>query len=297
MNHISIHLEGTNNPNIIKFVSSQPVVSSGSYQFNGVEEANESELAKQLFQLPFIAKVYISANFVALEKYEIVDWKDVQEELKELIGIYLNSGMPVVTPDAKTFKRPTEIYVESTPNPDVLKFGTNKILAAEDFEYKDGEHTQNSPLAQALFAFPFVGEVYIAENYISITKKGAIDWSEIMYEMRDFLKNYLDSGKLVIDPNIKVEKEVIQAVDTSTLKGTAAEIAKILEEQIRPAVAVDGGNIMFNDYDTETKVVKVVLQGACSGCPSSTITLKNGIETTLKNLLPNQVNEVIAING
>lgn len=297
MNHISIHLEGTNNPNIIKFVSSQPVVASGSYQFNGAEEANESELAKQLFQLPFIAKVYISANFIALEKYEIVDWKDVQAELKELIGIYLNSGMPVVTPDAKTFKRPTEIYVESTPNPDVLKFGTNKILAAEDFEYKDGEHTQNSPLAQALFAFPFVGEVYIAENYISITKKGAIDWSEIMYEMRDFLKNYLDSGKLVIDPNIKVEKEVIQAVDTSTLEGTAAEIAKILEEQIRPAVAVDGGNIMFNDYDTDTKVVKVVLQGACSGCPSSTITLKNGIETTLKNLLPNQISEVIAING
>ena len=297
MNHISIHLEGTNNPNIIKFVSSQPVVASGSYQFNGVEEANESELAKQLFQLPFIAKVYISANFVALEKYEIVDWKDVQEELKELIGIYLNSGMPLVTPDAKTFKRPTEIYVESTPNPDVLKFGTNKILAAEDFEYKDGEHTQNSPLAQALFAFPFVGEVYIAENYISITKKGAIVWSEIMYEMRDFIKNYLDSGKLVIDPNIKVEKEVIQAVDTSTLQGTAAEIAKILEEQIRPAVAVDGGNIMFNDYDTDTKVVKVVLQGACSGCPSSTVTLKNGIETTLKNLLPNQISEVIAING
>jgi len=86
-------------------------------------------------------------------------------------------------------------------------------------------------------------------------------------------------------------------VDTSTLEGTAAEIAKILEDQIRPAVAVDGGNIMFNDYDTDTKVVKVVLQGACSGCPSSTITLKNGIETTLKNLLPNQVNEVIAING
>ncbi|MDA8596023.1 NifU family protein [Flavobacteriaceae bacterium] len=297
MSSIAIHLEGTNNPNIVKFVSNQSVVDSGSYQFNNIDEAKDSELAKQLFQLPFISKVYISANFVALEKYEVVEWKNVQEELKELIGIYISSGMPVVTNDAKTYKRPTEIYVESTPNPDVLKFGTNRILAAEDFEYKDGEHTQNSPLAQALFAFPFIGEVYIAENYISITKKGAIEWSEIMYEMRDFLKNYLDAGKVVIDPNIKVEKEVIQAVDTSTLEGTSAEIARILEEQIRPAVAVDGGNIMFNDYNADTKVVKVVLQGACSGCPSSTITLKNGIETTLKQMLPNQINEVVAING
>ncbi|MGB0836552.1 MAG: NifU family protein [Flavobacteriaceae bacterium] len=297
MSTIAIHLEGTNNPNIIKFVSNQPVVTGGSYQFNNIDEAKDSDLAKQLFQLPFVAKVYITANFIALEKYEIIEWKDVQDELKELIGIYLNSGLPVVSAEAKTFKKPAEIYVESTPNPDVLKFGTNKLLAPEDYEYKEAEHAVNSPLAQALFNFPFVSEVYIADNYISITKTGAIEWPEIMNEMRDFLKNYLSSGKQVVDPSIKVEKEVIQAVDTTTLKGTASEIATILEEQIRPAVAQDGGNILFNDYDEETKIVKVILQGACSGCPSSTITLKNGIEATLKNLLPNQIEEVVAING
>ncbi len=297
MKSITLHLEGTNNPNIIKFVSNEAVVENGSFQFNNIDEANDSDLAKQLFQLPFIAKVYVTANFIALEKYEVIEWKDVQEELKELIGIYLNSGMPVVNDNAKAYKKPAEIYVESTPNPSVLKFGTNKMLAKEDFEYKDSEHCLNSPLAQALFAFPFVAEVYIADNYISITKQGAIEWPEIMTEMRDFLKNYLDSGKLIIDDSVQVEKEVIQAVDPSTLEGTAAEIAKILDEQIRPAVAADGGNILFNDYNKENQVVKVILQGACSGCPSSTITLKNGIEATLKEMLPNQIKEVVAING
>lgn len=297
MSDINLFIEGTQNPNIVKFVANKAIIKNGSFQFNSAVEAENAPLAQQLFQLPFVAKVYMTSNFIAIEKYEMVEWNDVKDELKELMEVYLNSGLDVVKDGAKEYVKPVEIYLESTPNPDVIKFGTNRILAKEDFEYREASQALNSPLAQSLFNFPFIKEVFIAENYVSITKQGALDWNDVVYELRDFLKNYLQSGKLIIDDSIEVVKEVVQTIDSSTLEGTAHDIAKILEDQIRPAVAQDGGNISFQDYDEDSKVVKVLLQGACSGCPSSTMTLKNGIEATLKNMLPGKVEEVVAINA
>lgn len=292
-----INIEGTNNPSIVKFVSNNQVTQGGSYQFNNIDEAKESPVSQELFKLPFISKVFISANFIAIEKYDIVAWNDIQEDIRELIEIYLNEGNTIVTEKAEPRKKAIEIYAESTPNPKVMKFGCNKMLTPDDHEYKSADETINSPLAQVLFEFPFVEEVYISENYVSITKNELVEWLEITPQLRTFLKEYFQSNKLVIDTNIEKPKVEIEATPIDNLEGTPLEIANILDEYVKPAVANDGGNIVFQAYDENTKDVHVILQGACSGCPSSTMTLKNGIETMLKEMLPNKINNVIAVNG
>ncbi|MDO6737558.1 NifU family protein [Wenyingzhuangia sp. 2_MG-2023] len=293
----NITIAGTNNTSIVKFVSNQQVTNGGSYQFNNIDEAKESPISQQLFKLPFVSKVFISANFIAIEKYDIVEWSDIQNDIRELIEIYLNEGNTIVTDKAETRKVAVEIYAESTPNPMVMKFGCNKMLTPDDHEYKSSSETKNSPLAQVLFEFPFVKEVYISENYVSITKNELIEWGEINLQLRTFLREYIQSGKLIIDTTIEKPKVEIETTPIENLEGTPLEIANILEEYVKPAVANDGGNIVFQSYDATTQDVHVILQGACSGCPSSTMTLKNGIETMLKEMLPNKINNVIAVNG
>ena len=181
-----------------------------------------------------------------------------------------------------------------------MKFGTNKALTQTDVEYKNiDEASKSSPLAQAIFTFPFVKEVFISDNYVSVTKYDMVEWKEVFTEVRNFIREYLVDGKTIIK-EIPVQKEATKTETTTpvvALEGISAQISDILDEYIKPAVASDGGNIAFRSYDEENKIVRVVLQGACSGCPSSTATLKNGIETLLKDMLPNQINEVVAING
>ena len=298
MDKHQITIEPTNNPSIVKFISNKLLTQGGSYQYNNVDETKESPLSKQLFHLPFVSKVFISANFIAIEKFDIVGWEDIQEDIKELVALYLNQGNEVVTSAAEPKKVSVEIYAESTPNPSVMKFGSNRLLTENDFEYKNSAETTNSPLAADLFKYVYVKEVYIAENYVSITKNDTIEWnSEIINDLRQFIKSYIEANKLVIDETIVVPKVEIPTVDTKDLEGTSLDIAGILEEYVKPAVAADGGNIVFQSYDEETQVVNVILQGACSGCPSSTVTLKNGIETMLKEMLPNKISAVVAANG
>lgn len=293
-----ISIEQTNNPSIVKFNSNQLLTKGGSYQFNNVDETKESPLSKQLFHLPFVSKVFISANFVAIEKFDIVEWSDIETEIRELIEMYLNQGNTVITDAATPKKVVIEIYAESTPNPAVMKFGSNRLLAEKDYEYKKVEDAINSPLAQELFKYIYVKEVYLAENYVSITKNETIEWSaDIVNDIRSFIKSYIEANKLVVDETVAMAKADLPTIDIKELEGTSLDIAGILEEYVKPAVANDGGNITFQSYDEETQVVQVILQGACSGCPSSTVTLKNGIETMLKEMLPNKISTVIAVNG
>lgn len=297
MSTIKIHIQETNNESILKFVSNTILVNGGSYEFNNIDEAKNSSLAQQLFYLPFVKKVLVTANFIAIQRFDIVQWSDVEEEVREQIENYLQSGNTVVQEET-TKKDAIEVYAEVTPNPAVMKFGTNKALTQTDVELKNIEEaSKSSPLAQALFSFPFVKEVFISENYISITKFDMIDWNEVYQEVRTFIRSYIQDGKKIIaelpkkqtTQNVEIPKENLSDVET--------KIVDILDEYIKPAVASDGGNIAFQSYDESTKQVRVILQGACSGCPSSTVTLKNGIETMLKDMLPNQINEVVAING
>ena len=301
MQETKITIQETTNDTILKFNSTKILINGGSYEFSNIDEAKNSPLAQQLFYLPFVKKVFITANFIAIQRFDILEWIDVQEEVKEQIETYLTDGNIVVNEQtSSTKKEAIEVYAEVTPNPSVMKFGTNKALTQTDVEYKNiDEASKSSPLAQAIFTFPFVKEVFISDNYISVTKYDMVEWKEVFTEVRTFIREYLVEGKTIIKEVPKQEATTETEAETPTvaLEGVSAQIVDILDEYIKPAVAGDGGNIAFRSYDEEHKVVRVVLQGACSGCPSSTATLKNGIETLLKEMLPNQINEVIAING
>ena len=301
MQEITITIQETTNNTIVKFNSNKILINGGSYEFSNIDEAKNSPLAQQLFYLPFVKKVFITANFIAIQRYDIVEWIDVQEEVREQIEAYIKADNVVVKEETNTSKKEAiEVYAEVTPNPAVMKFATNKRLTEIDVEYKNIEEaSKSSPLAQAIFNFPFVKEVFISDNYISVTKYDMIEWNEVFAEVRTFIREYLVEGKTIIKEIPTTTKSTSEniVVENVPLEGVPAQIVDILEEYIKPAVAGDGGNIAFKSYDESNKVVSVILQGACSGCPSSTATLKNGIETLLKEMLPNQINEVVAING
>lgn len=297
MKNIKIHIEETPNETIIKFVSNSILVDGGSYEYNNIDDAKNSVLVQQLFYLPFVKKVFITANFIAIQRYDIVQWNDVAEEVREQIENYLQQDSLVIKQE-KPQKEAVEVYAETTPNPSVMKFGTNKSLTSTDVELKNiDDASKLSPLALELFNFPFVKEVFISENYISITKYDMVEWEDVFREIRVFIRTYIQDKKPIISKLPEKEKEQSMEVLKENLDATSVKIIDILEQYVKPAVAADGGNIAFKQYDANTKRVSVILQGACSGCPSSTITLKNGIETMLKEMLPNQINEVIAING
>ena len=301
MQDLEISIQETTNNTIIKFNTNQILINGGSYEYSNIDEAKNSPLAQQLFYLPFVKKVFITANFIAIQRFDILEWVDVQEEVKEQIETYLNNNGVVVNEDHAATKEAIEVYAEVTPNPSVMKFGTNKSLTKTDVEYKNiDEASKSSPLALAIFDFSFVKEVFISDNYVSVTKYDMVEWNDVFTEVRTFIREYLVAGKTIIrelpsEQKITLENNIEES--KPKLEGISAEIVAILDEYIKPAVASDGGNIAFRSYDDEHKIVRVILQGACSWCPSSTATLKNGIENLLKEMLPNQINEVIAING
>jgi len=299
MSNIQITPQETSNPKILKFEASSFLVQYNSFEYANIDEAKNSPLAQQLFYLPFVKKVYISGNFVAIERYDIVSWSDVQNEVAEQIQEYLNSGGLVVI-EEKTKKNPISIYAESTPNPSVLKFVANKNLVTSTFEFASIEEAKPSPFATALFQFPFIKSVFLDKNYVSLTKFDIVEWEEITLELRTFIKTYIEDGKEMVSSTAAVELEkTTEQLDRAydKLDDTSKEIINILEQHVKPAVASDGGNIMFKSYNKENKVVKVILQGACSGCPSSTFTLKNGIETILKEMMGPKIERVEAVNG
>ena len=297
MNPITI--KSTNNVSIVKFELDENIAGNQSFEYKNIDEATNSPLAKQLFYLPFVKTVYIASNFIAIEKYNIVEWEEVQNEVAEQISNYIESGATVVTL-SESKKQVITVYAESTPNPAVTKFVCNKIFSKTMLECKSIDDALPSPMAKALFNFPFVKEVFIDENYISVTKYEVASWDEITLELRMFIKEFIEKNEIIVDETL-IKKTIIhekqQEAYFDKLDVTSQQIINILEEYIKPAVQSDGGNIMFESFDENTKQVKVVLQGACSGCPSSTFTLKNGIENMLKEMLKDESIRVEAINA
>lgn len=296
----SITIKSTQNPSIIKFEFSDFIAKNNNYEFKNIDETANSPLAKQLFYLPFVKTVYISGNFIALEKYSIVEWEDVQDDVASQIENFVNTGGQILIEEEVKKKQPSTVYVEATPNPSVLKFVSNKLLTKTSAEFKNIDETAASPLAKELFKFPFVKEVFIDENYISITKYAVTEWDEVTPEVRSFIKVFIEDGKTVIDESLvqkMPQNEKNQEAYFDSLDTTSQRIINILEEYVKPAVQADGGNIAFESYDETDKRVKVILQGACSGCPSSTFTLKSGIENMLKDMLNDNDIKVEAINA
>lgn len=191
----------------------------------------------------------------------------------------------------KTGNTIVSIYTEMTPNPETMKFVANKLLyPGKSIDFPDENSATPSPLAKELFAFPFIRGVFIASNFVTLTKTPETLWEEVIPTVREFLKQYLEAGKVVLNEDQivqKVESNMISAEDTDVV----VRIKELLENYVKPAVEMDGGAISFKGYDDG--VVKLMMQGSCSGCPSSMITLKAGIEGMMKRMIP-EVKEVVA---
>ena len=190
-------------------------------------------------------------------------------------------------------KNPVLLYTERTPNPEALKFVTNTMLYRGTADFQQQELAEEySPLATELFEYPYVKGVYISNNFVTVTKELNYSWDDIMLKVKAFIKEYVESGKPIIDESFEeyireqeAEKREKEGKEYSGDEGEIVErIKDLIETYVKPAVAGDGGNIEFEAY--EDGVVSVLLQGACSGCPSSLVTLKSGIEGMLKRMIP-----------
>lgn len=266
--------------------------------FSNIDQASDAPLVKQLFYLPFVKKVFIENNIIIIERFDILEWEEVITEVATQIEDYLNQGGVIINEPKNIKKSPITIYAESTPNPSAMKFVANKKLVNQSISFKHIDEAIDAPLVKKLFNFPFVKEIFLDENYISISKYDETIWDDIVMELRDFIKNYLEQEKAILGISFSGNNIENNPKNFSkNLNETEQEIVNILEEYVKPAVASDGGNIIFDSYEDKEKLVKVLLQGACSGCPSSTLTLKNGIENILKEMLPGKVNLVEAVNG
>jgi Fe-S cluster biogenesis protein NfuA len=296
-----ITIKETQNPTILKFEFEDFITQNQSFEFKNIDEANASPLAQQLFYLPFVKTVYISGNFIAIERYSIVEWDDVKDAVAEQIVAFVDKGGVIIKVDETTTKKqPITVYGETTPNPAALKFVVSRMLTRNAVEYKNIDQTASSPLAKELFKFPYVKEVFIDENYISVTKYDINNWDEITLEVRSFIKQFIENGGTVLDETlieVATKNDITKDEAFDKLDVTSQQIINILEEYVKPAVAADGGNIAFDSYNEEDKTVKVILQGACSGCPSSTFTLKSGIENMLKSMLNDEAIKVEALNA
>lgn len=302
MKEYTITVVKTNNPTILKFETNHLLVKRKNYEYKNIDEAQNAPLAQQLFHLPFIKTVYVSGNFIGLERYDIVEWEDVKDEVAQQLVEYLNAGEPVVIEEDTDKPIAITVYAEVTPNPATMKFVASKKIVGAAYEFKNIDEARMSPLAMELFQLPFVKEVFIDENYVSVSKYEVAEWEDITLELRELIRNFIAQGKEIVLGNAKSAgkedtKETTAVTVEENLDDTSKEIIDILEEYVKPAVASDGGNILFKSYEQETGRVNVILQGACSGCPSSTFTLKNGIETMLKNMMGDKINEVVALNG
>ena len=278
-----------------KFKFNHPIGPKEEIHYQNIDEAKGAPLIQQLFYLPFVKSVRLLESKIEVERFDILEWSEVIEEVQEQLQDYLNEG-GVVLEMTTNEKIPVSVYAESTPNPAVMKFVANKPLVTQSVEFKNIDEAQKAPLAQQLFHFPFVKEVFIDANYVSITKYEVAEWDTIVMEVREFIRNYIEKGNLVLT-ELPPQPNVTEETSAPNLSETESQIVSILEEYIKPAVASDGGNIQFDSYNEVEKSVQVILQGACSGCPSSTFTLKNGIENMLKEMMPGKIERVVALNG
>ena len=198
--------------------------------------------------------------------------------------------------EAVAAKSPVMLYTEETPNPESLKYVTNRMLYRGIAEFKEKEvAAQWSPMANSLMELPYVRSVYFNNNYVTISKEFNYEWADVMLKLKEFVKNYIENGGVVINDGFAEYAEQLSTASNAVqFTGEGGEIAKkvkdLIDMYVKPAVEGDGGNIEFKAF--ENGKVYVTMQGSCSGCPSSTVTLKAGIEGMLKRMVP-EVTEVV----
>ena len=290
MNKLSI--QTTDNPRVIKFVANK-VFLEGSLELDKNSDVSHIPLAKELFSFPFVTRLFITANFIAIAKDDSVEWDTIAMSLRDIIIKNLEKSPEIIL---KKENKPI-FFSEQTPNPEVMKFVSEKPIINGFLELKSSQEAQEIPLAKGLFQFDFVKEIFINDNYIAITKHENANWDNILDKIQNYLQDFFLNKQKAEKINGIFEKYQAQSFNNRGFTEIEEKINAILQEYVAPAVEKDGGKRSLIEFDEETKTAKMLLQGACSGCPSSTITLKNGIENLLKNFLPDIVENVEAING
>lgn len=289
-----ITIEPTANPKVMKFIADYTLI-PGSVELDRTSDVSEIPLAQELFNYPFVDKIFITANFVAVAKEDTVEWEHVAESLKNVIEDQLLANPRIY----KSKKRELfPIYAEMTPNPNVMKFVSQRFIVEGFIEVKSKEAADEVPLAKAIFdEFEFVKEVFISDNFVAVTRDNSVEWHQVMVAVRGFIAEYLQQGNKVSNIEPQNHENPVEKLINRDYTEDEQKISDILNEYVAPAVENDGGKISLLEYDAENKTAKMLLQGACSGCPSSTATLKGGIENILKQFAPELVEKVEAVNG
>lgn len=289
-----IIIEPTENPKVMKFVADYNLI-PGSLELDRNSDISEIPLAQELFNYPFVERIFITANFVAVAKQDTVEWEFVTESLKNVIEDELLANPRIYLPKKREMY---QIYSEMTPNPMVMKFVSSKMLMDGFVEVKSVEESTDVPLAKAIFEeFSFAKEIFISDNFVAVTKNVSVEWHEVMIAVRAFIAEYLQSGGKISNVEPQKHESPVENIINRDYTETEQKISDILNEYVAPAVEGDGGKISLIEYDENSKTAKMLLQGACSGCPSSTATLKGGIENILKQFVPELVENVEAVNG
>ena len=289
-----IIIEPTENPKVMKFVADYNLI-PGSLELDRESDVSEIPLAQELFNYPFVNRIFITANFIAVAKEDTVEWEHVSESLKNIIEDELLANPRIYLQKKKEMY---QIYSEMTPNPAVMKFISSKMLMDGFIEVKSREEADEVPLAKELYeAFDFVKEVYVSDNFVAVTRDAQFEWHEIMNQVRSFIAEFLQAGKTISNAEPHNHENPMLKIINREYTSDEQKISDILNEYVAPAVENDGGKISLIEYDQENKTARMLLQGACSGCPSSTATLKNGIQNILKQFVPELVENVEAVNG
>lgn len=289
-----IIIEPTENPKVMKFVADYNLI-PGSIELDRTSDVTEIPLAQELFNYPFIERIFITANFIAVAKQDTVEWDHVVGSLKNIIEDELLANPRIYLQKKREMY---QIYAEMTPNPAVMKFVSTKLLMDGFVEVKSRDEAAEVPLAEAIFnEFDFAKEVFISDNFVAVTKKVSVEWHEVMVAVRAFIAEYLQNGGKISNLEPEKHESPVESLMNREYTETEQKISDILNEYVAPAVEGDGGKISLMEYVAETKTARMLLQGACSGCPSSTATLKGGIENVLKQFVPELVENVEAVNG
>ncbi|WP_297985612.1 NifU family protein [uncultured Chryseobacterium sp.] len=289
-----IIIEPTENPKVMKFIADYTLI-PGALELDRISDISEIPLAQELFNYPFVERIFITANFVAVAKQDSVEWEHVSESLKNIIEDELLANPRIYLQKKRELY---QIYAEMTPNPAVMKFVAQRFIIEGFLEVKSREEAAGVPLAKAIFdEFEFAKEIFISDNFVAVTKDDSVQWHEVMVPVRAFIAEYLQAGNKVAEIEAQKHENPVEKIINRDYTDNELKISDILNEYVAPAVENDGGKISLMEYDEDSKTAKMLLQGACSGCPSSTATLKNGIENILKQFVPDLVEKVEAVNG
>ncbi|MCC2591066.1 NifU family protein [Chryseobacterium sp. MFBS3-17] len=289
-----IIIEPTENPKVMKFVADYTLI-PGSLELDRSSDISEIPVAQELLNYPFVERVFITANFIAVAKQDTVEWEVVAESLKNVIEDELLANPRIYVQKKREMY---QIYAEMTPNPMVMKFVSNRLLLDGFVEVKSREEAGDVPLAKAIFnEFVFAKEIFVSDNFVAITKDNSVEWHEVMVPVRAFVAEYLQNGGEISNLEPQKHESPVEKIINRDYTDDEQKISDILNEYVAPAVEGDGGKISLIEYDEASRTAKMLLQGACSGCPSSTATLKGGIENILKQFVPELVEHVEAVNG